>query len=311
MIDIEQFVRVRAAIEEGKVLSDVLRSEGLSRPVWRAAERRWASILISEVVRGEHTHTVVFRRSLGDVMDPAPLSEPPARNEAHPISVAAKSSLPPVIPSPVVDPPRMPQSLDAPPPEHTVGFSDRPPPAEVVPFAGHVASLAPIASEVAAEAVDLIGATGTVSALRMEELADGLPFTEATGGGDLDGTAILSSLDLGDQPATPFVEGRATVPAAVGHLVEREGNAMVGETGSVAALAETELTLQQYASLVVDLERAGAAREPVLHRYSVADESAWASMEASWTKRFCDEPSVYGQFRAAYDAYSAWLKGAR
>lgn len=287
MVTIDQFARVRAAIDAGGDASDILRDEGLTRAVWRAAERRWIAVLIGETERGEDTHRQIVRDAMHGTS--APESSPPA---PPPVTSAAF-----VPPRPVFQPP-----------SGNVGSTQAAPlqSSEPIPFSGAAAAPRPLANEVAAEAEDMLGRTVTVSALTDEQLADALPFEAA----DLDSTALITSIDLGDEPSIPFA-GCRDAPPAIASLVEEEARDLVGETVSVSAIADTELTLKQYASLVVDLELAASEqRFEVMLRYSIPDDEALSRAQHTWAERFRTEPATYGQFRAAYDAYSAWLKGS-
>ena len=74
------------------------------------------------------------------------------------------------------------------------------------------------------------------------------------------------------------------------------------------ASQKTELTIEQYASLRAELDRGGAAvRVGTLARYGVAGEDAFVALKRKWSQQFQKQPTDYGKFRAAYDAYSQWL----
>lgn len=66
------------------------------------------------------------------------------------------------------------------------------------------------------------------------------------------------------------------------------------------------LSLEQYASLCVDLEADPGRRSETLRRYQIAEEHH-ASLEAHWQARMTAEPTLAAAFQSARAAYRAWL----
>jgi hypothetical protein len=120
-------------------------------------------------------------------------------------------------------------------------------------------------------------------------------------------------------PALPFAQGRkqpsappaSQPPAAPGATQDvgdawQSGAALPFSKGS-AAPAAPRYSLEQYASLVVEIADAPARVAETLVRYGLS-VAAKEGLDAEWRARLADE----GQ-RAAFDracaAYRAWLKG--
>jgi hypothetical protein len=67
-----------------------------------------------------------------------------------------------------------------------------------------------------------------------------------------------------------------------------------------------ELTLEQYASLCVELALSPATRPEILVRYWMNDE-AYRRVEANWQRRMAADPMVWMAWDRACAAYRAWL----
>jgi hypothetical protein len=70
--------------------------------------------------------------------------------------------------------------------------------------------------------------------------------------------------------------------------------------------APVELTLEQYASLQVELARAQADVPAILARYRIGAEQR-AALDAHWTARLAASVGMQTAFDAARAAYEAWL----
>lgn len=76
---------------------------------------------------------------------------------------------------------------------------------------------------------------------------------------------------------------------------------------STPAPVKVDLTVEQYASLTVELAFWPDARAATLARYGIADEDAFARLEADWRPRIAWEPGVVARWSEACRAYRAWL----
>lgn len=67
------------------------------------------------------------------------------------------------------------------------------------------------------------------------------------------------------------------------------------------------LTLEQYASLCVELDRWPAARPAILARYQIANDVGLAALRVSWNDRLASDPSLFARWTPACERYRAWL----
>jgi hypothetical protein len=109
-------------------------------------------------------------------------------------------------------------------------------------------------------------------------------------------TGRLPELNL-LKPALPF----QPAPAAPG------GPAAGAKTPVPPAAAATPppLTMEQYASLTIDLLLDPARAQETLHRYRLTPPQK-AQLDAAWQARFAANPSARTGFDAACAAYRAW-----
>src|SRR5207248_2610695 len=70
---------------------------------------------------------------------------------------------------------------------------------------------------------------------------------------------------------------------------------------------EPPLTIEQYASLCVELARAPGNADEVLTRYGL-DAASKKALDAAYEQRFADQPSLHAEWQRAYRAYEAWLR---
>lgn len=70
------------------------------------------------------------------------------------------------------------------------------------------------------------------------------------------------------------------------------------------------LTLEQYASLCVELDAVQCDRPDILRKYRLNDEQA-RKLQAHWRAKFVVEPKLKAQWQQACAAYEAWLLRAR
>jgi hypothetical protein len=70
------------------------------------------------------------------------------------------------------------------------------------------------------------------------------------------------------------------------------------------------LSLEQYASLCVELAVEPAKTYDTLRRYGITFEH-WKELDHHWNGRLAAEPGVEMTFRRAYTAYEAWFIASR
>ena len=105
---------------------------------------------------------------------------------------------------------------------------------------------------------------------------------------DVHGTQVASTTPKG--PALPFEPSRGAEPAP--------GSANMGEPPA--------LSLEQYASLVVDLAAEPAKRPEILGRYLMSEDQQ-RRVEASWQSRMAADSRVRAALDQACATYRAWL----
>jgi hypothetical protein len=134
---------------------------------------------------------------------------------------------------------------------------------------------------------DLAGATPEPQAGEEPRVQD---IIAALDDGDLDTTTafLAIDLDLPDEPVAPATPGAAALPAA-------------------APAPRPRLTLEQYASLTVELDRWPTHGAAILERYGLTDHAAeraaWAGVLAG--------PAERARFVDLCAAYRAWLASQR
>jgi hypothetical protein len=117
-------------------------------------------------------------------------------------------------------------------------------------------------------------------------------------------------------PAMPFAARAASSAETLPHVVARAPTAQEG-SGTVAVGNEVaapplppgiaDLTLQQYASLRVELHVRPDCAAASLDRYGVSAESG-ERLDAYWRARFEADPLLRMTFAQAYAKYLEWLK---
>lgn len=83
-----------------------------------------------------------------------------------------------------------------------------------------------------------------------------------------------------------------------------------GDTARAAPEPPVQLTLEQYASLCVELGVEGAQAEETLARYGLTVEQGRA-IDLHWKARVAAEPAARATFDRAYEAYRSWLQASR
>jgi hypothetical protein len=83
-----------------------------------------------------------------------------------------------------------------------------------------------------------------------------------------------------------------------------------GDGGVLLPLGIPDFTIEQYASLRVELEQGPDRVAEILARYGVPVQRREA-LEAYWEARFARDQVLYMNFSRAYAQYVAWLKTNR
>ncbi len=334
-VDIERYARLRAAMEERQSRDDVLEEAGLTVPQWVAIQRSWLSSLAKEAARGRTTLASRYAAAFGAAAPrPSESDELVDRPPPVPERAVVEAPAPPVAPVPL--------AVQAPPPvairqlPQTPAMTASMPayaPDKETPFAGQHAAPASVADEVAAEAAGMIGATAdAMPALTDDELAQAPVFVTSkaapASSSSIDTTAPVNALDI-DPEALPFRDSKGSAPAPIATDIERESQDLVGETAFVSALTDddlagalpfaspeqpppstSELTLEQYTSLVVEINHRSHERAAILQRYGL-DEEGFVELKTRWNRSFSEDPAQYGTFRSLYEQYSAWVTSRR
>jgi hypothetical protein len=71
------------------------------------------------------------------------------------------------------------------------------------------------------------------------------------------------------------------------------------------------LTLEQYASLCVDLRSEPERRAETCARYSVQDDAQQQALDRHWSQRFEADPALRVRWERACGYYAAWRTGRR
>ncbi len=113
---------------------------------------------------------------------------------------------------------------------------------------------------------------------------------EGMRGFSIHGTQMAS--DAPKKPALPFEQNRPAAPAPA---------PVAASVGEVPALS-----LEQYASLCVDLAGEPLKRAEILGRYRMSEDQH-RRLEASWQARMAADPRVRAALDQACTTYRAWL----
>jgi len=145
-----------------------------------------------------------------------------------------------------------------------------------------------------------------------------LPFTEAAPGPPDPTMGVHGVTKTKPVPVVPSNLG-ATMPhdaedmrqavAAATPFAGSEG--VAGAAGAAAVMGVVyyrELTLQQYASLRVDLAASPAAMDATLEKYGVPNRASWWALDAAW-RRYAEWPGVWPAIQAAEVEYKRWRQG--
>jgi hypothetical protein len=271
---LEQFARIRAAIERGGDRERVLRGEGIAPAAWLALQRRWLDALAVEITRGGGELAGQYLRAFEGALpgnDTSASSAEPAR------PVTPSPPPPAVLPAPLEASPRPPAPAAPPPapeaPPVVVPLAQRgtamafeAPIRPAIPFRAGPSSL-PSASEARAADAPTRIPSGTSLAVETP-LHAATPFEHDAGAPSPapaprapaahpgSGTALAPAGPAG--PATPF---QPLEPEALG------------------------FTLPRYAELVAERDESGAALSDVLAMFEI-DAAQHAQIESFWSRKF-------------------------
>ncbi len=147
------------------------------------------------------------------------------------------------------------------------------------------------------------------------------PVQQAAGTQDV--SALFSTgaaLPFGDRPSSlPAEPEKPKAPAAVHQASGTQDVGALFQTGAALPFGPQEpmkpspsrpelpnLSLEQYASLCVELHLAPDRSDEIFRRYGIPQDVR-ASVDAYWQRRLSAEPPLYQAYAQAYNAYKTWL----
>lgn len=320
-------------------LADVLEALGLEPASYNEACTKWTAVLVDESAADEteqaklygdsYTRTTAKLRKekplLGDIepllkrkITPAePKEAPPSASEPPPVStpVIVDNGAPPVavaVPSYLKAP--LVAAAAPPPPAAVSSPSHRsapvgPPatvPAQVLTAPPQIVTpplvvIAPplAASPALAPHADVEAADETLPPGSRPDRAAALPF------GDTPSPSFLAAV-AAPHPVAPRDDAGETMFLAV----------VPGGSAALPFAKDPDpplprLTLEQYASLLVDLGRAPAQRTAVMAQYGIMDEAMMHRLQLLWKTRGELDPMFSAKLEAAKAGYARWLAGRR
>jgi hypothetical protein len=326
-ISLERTASVRARADRGEPLDVVLAAEGLTPEIFRRALRGWLARIGAETKRNRHALGQRYQEAYFAERPDLVAAPPPAREDVDATGIGLVLDLGDALPfvSGSAAPARPVE-----PPSEPVAEPSEPTPSD--PERG--------AARAMRESVDETGFIDAL-ALDLDALPFGKgapepavyvaapsppPHPSAPMGPSpppvvaappppaeeplpLDGTAFMAPIAI-DEPL-PF-RGQASAPASAVADIAAEAADLAGETAFVSALSDADLgivadpalSLERYASLLVDLEQ---APDPAaaLARYGLTAAS-FESERTAWAPRLADAATAAG-LRAAMEQYRAWL----
>ncbi len=286
---------------------EILAEEEIEPKQWSLADRYWNLLIAERISEGDH--------SLSDRYAEACVRELDARKQAAPAAqVAAPEAAPPEpAPPPAAAPPPV---MSAPAGDLKPSFLLR----EELTFKPPALQVAPPPVKKPLDMGTAIGAIPGVPAL---------PFAPPAPGGGAASPAKQAA--FGPWPASasrePIGETEAVDVGALARRVLAFGPPKPTEADSPhpapaqqaatapqprqAAPAVPMLTVEQYASLCVDLELSPQSTAEVLLRYGVTQD-AKRTLDEGWSRVFAEQPPRRAAFEHAKVTYRAWLaRGGR
>jgi len=141
------------------------------------------------------------------------------------------------------------------------------------------------------------------------------PEPPASPPADVEERTAYARLDPTSSTPLPFAEKAEGAPAFEPPPRPPDSNpeAAPGATQAIRVpkgpVTAPTLTLEQYVSLVVELDLEPQARAATLARYFVRDEDAFAALEQAYLRRFGAEPGLAARFGELAKQYRDWKRG--
>ena len=163
-------------------------------------------------------------------------------------------------------------------------------------------------------AEDAVNANHEAAFQRAKELGEHEPVrpkpmpAEPTTGETRDISAVVAAV-MAQKKSTPFDKEKQAAKAAAPAASPPAPVVSPNPSPKAPAPASPEsvsLTIEQYASLCVEIAMAPAKKHEITQRYGLADEHA-ARIDAYWRGRIANEPEIDKAFRWAYHSYQQWL----
>jgi hypothetical protein len=333
-LSLDRYAEVQAELAAGRLRDDVLARAGLSIEEWASAHE-WLDQMAAELTLGgfeltnRYTHVFLERqRAFAAPAQPAPA---PKRAPASLTRTMTGSVLPkePALPfspgspaaEPAVEPPKMLAVHRAPAALTGTSTALIAPKGPALPFAPAGSSTSPTSPGPAP--APPLPATPTGDDHREPIIAAvGEPSPWIA---DVEGTFVGESAR--SQPALPFdpdapspLAARTDAPVPVRAPSELGGtlDATVAppdapvpfKPAASAAAPPAGLSLEQYASLLVELAVEPTKTDEILRRYGITAEQREA-IDGYWQRRMGADPKTWMAFDRAYAAYRAWYVTAR
>jgi len=295
-IDITRYAEVMAHIRHFPADRhlEVVARLGIRRRDWQAAAAKWQRVRDAERLTGKLEVTVRYGRVLKDTRARLEAEQPPLESlgpypgpDGAPGEAAARAApsarpVPEAHEAPLAAEPsvRLPSYLAA--ESHAAAQITDPPPVSPPP-----ARRAP--SALASTALGAAPPTAPV-----------VPFVAPSGSSE---ESFARAVAHAEQ-----VQGPAEAPRSAAG----SGTVAVSEdvAGPPLPPGVPDLTLQQYASLRVELEISSDDKQATLARYGISAD-ARVALDAHWRHRFSVDPPLRMLFAGTYARYLAWLRGSK
>jgi hypothetical protein len=329
-LSLDRYAEVQAELAAGGLRDDVLARAGLSIEEWASAHD-WLDRMASELTLGAfeltNRYTQVFLERQRALAASAQRAPAPKHAPASLTRTMMGSSLPkePALPfspdSPAaelaVEPPKMPAVHRTPAPLTGTSMASITPKGPALPFAPGRAATAPSAPAVSPAPPPLDVPSGPP--IRVHA-ADPSPWGADVAGTFLGEAARFRPVLPFDPNAAPSAPVPADAPLRVRAGSELGGtlDATVAPTGPPVpfkprareAPPPAGISLEQYASLLVELAVEPAKAGEILRRYRITAEQRRA-IDEHWQGRMAADPKTCITFERAYAAYRAWYLTTR